>query len=277
MIDTLDKLEKSEFIPVSQNERDDKTVEKSHENDNDDYSALTFKDFCMYEKFVEFVNQFIYSKMFLGTPHAKKAFLITIPSLFLSLFTGVLVIPSFATFIFNETGSSLSENDSTILVSIITLAANLVTLNIIERFNRRTLYILSSICTTISYFLFAIYGIFLKGQPGLEWTNWMPLFCFASIVFFSWLGLIPIPYIINLEISPKRIRQTCIAIVISIIWTVGFVYGLIFYTFVEVYGLYTCMIILGIFSLLTALFAIFKVPETKNLSYAEIRDLITKQ
>lgn len=211
-----------------------------------------------------------------GTPHARRAFAITIPSLFLSLFTGVLSIPSFTTFIFNETGSSLSEKDSAILVSIITLAANLVTLNIIERFNRRTLYIWSSVLTMLSYFLFAVYGFFLKGQPELEWMNWMPLFCFASIVFFSWLGIAPIPYIINIELSPNKIRQTCIAMVISIIWAVLFVYGIIFYTFVELFGLYTCMIILGLFSLLTALFAFFFVPETRGKSYEEIRDLIVK-
>lgn len=211
-----------------------------------------------------------------GTPHAKRAFAITIPSLFLSLFTGVLIVPFFATFIFYETGSSLSEKDSSILVSIITLAANLVTLNIIERFDRRTLYIWSSICTMLSYFLFANYGFFLKDQPGLEWMNWMPLFCFACIVFFSWLGIVPIPYLINIEISPNKIRQTCIAMVISIIWTVLFVYGIVFYTFVDMFGLYTCMIILSLFCLLTALFAIFFVPETRGKSYEEIRALIVK-
>lgn len=211
-----------------------------------------------------------------GTPHAKRAFAITIPNLFLSLFTGVLSIPSFVTFMFNETGSSLSEKNSSILVSIVTLAANLVTLNIIERFNRRTLYIWSSICTMLSYLLFAVYGFFLKGQPGLEWLDWMPLFCFGSIVFCSWLGIVPIPYLLNIELAPKKIRQTCIALVISIIWTVLFVYGIIFYSIVELFGLYMCMVILGLFSFLTALFAIFFVPETRGKSYEEIRDLLIK-
>lgn len=45
----IDNLEKSEFIPVSPNERDIKIVEKSNDSDNDDddYSALTIQDFCM--------------------------------------------------------------------------------------------------------------------------------------------------------------------------------------------------------------------------------------
>lgn len=116
----------------------------------------------------------------------------------------------------------------------------------------------------------------MKGQPGLEWLDWMPLFCFGSIVFCSWLGIVPIPYLLNIELAPKKIRQTCIALVISIIWTVLFVYGIIFYSIVELFGLYMCMVILGLFSFLTALFAIFFVPETRGKSYEEIRDLLIK-
>lgn len=196
------------------------------------------------------------------------------PCLFLSLLTGVLSIPNFTTAIFNESGSSLSENDSAILVAIITLAANLLTLNIIERFNRRTLYILSSVCTMLGYALFAVYGFFLKGQPGLEWLNWMPLFCFASIVFSSWFGIVPIPYIINLELSPKKIRQTCIALNISTNYSLTFVYNIIFYQFVDAFGLYTCMAVLSLFCLLNALFAIRFVPETRGKSYEETREMI---
>lgn len=151
-----------------------------------------------------------------------------------------------------------------------------MTLNIIERFNRRTLLIWSSIFTMLSYLLFAVYGFFLKDQPGLEWLDWMPLLCFGSIVFFSWLGIVPIPYILNIELSPNKIRQTCIALVISIIWTVLFVYGIIFYSMVALFGLYMCMVILSLFCLLTALFTIFFVPETRGKTTEEIRNLLVK-
>lgn len=44
-------MEKSEFIPKSQNEADVKIVGKSSENSDDDHSALTFEDFCMDPKY----------------------------------------------------------------------------------------------------------------------------------------------------------------------------------------------------------------------------------
>lgn len=41
----LDKFEKSKFISASHSEKE---MGKSNDNDSDDdYSALTFKDFCM--------------------------------------------------------------------------------------------------------------------------------------------------------------------------------------------------------------------------------------
>lgn len=48
-IAVLDKLEKSEFISVSSNERDSKVEGKIYDSDSDDHSALTFKDFCMFK------------------------------------------------------------------------------------------------------------------------------------------------------------------------------------------------------------------------------------
>lgn len=64
---------------------------------------------------------------------------------------------------------------------------------------------------------------------------------------------------------------------ISMMWTVLFVYGIVFYTFVEMFGLYICMIVLGMFSLMTALFAIFVVPETRGKTDEEIREMMIKK
>lgn len=157
------------------------------------------------------------------TPHAKRAFFISFTSLALSFLSGTLTILAYVTDIFTRTGSSLTEKNSSLLVSITQIIANLVMLNIVERFNRRvfllfvfisanlycnkktfflqTLYIWSSVLTTASYIMFGVYCLFWFKNPALEW---MPPFCFACIVYFSCMGLLPIPYIITTEIFPKK-------------------------------------------------------------------------
>lgn len=176
-------------------------------------------------------NQMIIVNLFLGTPHAKNAFFISFTSLTLSFLTGAFTIVGFATYIFKETGSSLSEKDSSILVSITLLTGNLIFLNIVERINRRvfssmifiamelklkqfaifqTLYITSSVLTMAAYFLFSAYGYFWLKQPGYEW---MPPFCFACIVYCSCMGLSPIPFILSFEIYPKKVHDNFLTFV----------------------------------------------------------------
>lgn len=104
--------------------------------------------------------------------------------------------------------------------------------------------------------------------------EWMPPFCFACIVFFSCMGLLPIPYIITIEIFPKKIRQPCLALAVSMMWIVLFVLGSIFPIFLEKFGLFSCMLTLALISSLNALFGMFFIPETRGRSYEEIMDLL---
>ena len=66
---------------------------------------------------------------------AKKAFFITYA--FLVLNSALWMCPMFVTLIFSKTGSTLSEKNSSLIVSITMLITNLVFLNCVERFNRK--------------------------------------------------------------------------------------------------------------------------------------------
>lgn len=65
----------------------------------------------------------------------------------------------------------------------------------------QVLYISSSILTAICFGLFAIYSVLWLKQPEYEW---MAPLLFAAIIFFSCMGLLPIPYIMVYEIFPKE-------------------------------------------------------------------------
>lgn len=111
------------------------------------------------------------------------------------------------------------------------------------------------------------------------WMNdsqyeWMPTTFFACIVYFSWMGQIPIPFIITTEIFPKKIRQTALALAISMFWIILFILGSVFPIFLETYGLFICMITLGIMSALNIIFGILFIPETRGKSYDEIMELM---
>lgn len=71
------------------------------------------------------------------TPEAKKAFFISFIAIMLSFFSGIWILLSYITDVFNETGSALSEKNSSILVSIAPLITNMMFLSLVERFNRK--------------------------------------------------------------------------------------------------------------------------------------------
>lgn len=66
---------------------------------------------------------------------AKKAFFLNYS--FLILNSPLWILPVFVTYIFSKTGSTLSEKNSSLLVSITMLITNLVFLNCVERFSRK--------------------------------------------------------------------------------------------------------------------------------------------
>lgn len=72
-----------------------------------------------------------------GSKHARKAFFISFTSMFLSIVCGTLLILSYVTDIFSKTGSPLSANTSSLLISVTLVVGNIVFLNIVERFNRK--------------------------------------------------------------------------------------------------------------------------------------------
>lgn len=66
----------------------------------------------------------------------------------------------------------------------------------------QTLLIISSIVTAISYFMFGFYCIFFAHTPGLDWV---PPFFLTAITFSGCMGVIPIPYIMTIEILPSKV------------------------------------------------------------------------
>lgn len=161
----------------------------------------------------------------------------------------------------------------------------------------QTLYIWSSFLTTASYLLFGVYCWFWLKNPAFDW---MPPFCFACIIYFSCMGLLPIPYIVTIEIFPKKIRSICLALAMTCMWVIlfalgmkriwlhlifiesiiklkcDFASGMLLPTFLETVGLFIFMISLSAMSLLNALFGIFCIPETRGKSFEEITEMLNR-
>lgn len=169
-------------------------------------------------------------------------------------------------------------------------------------FKTKSLFIGSSIVTAAGYFAFAIYCYFWLHHPEFKW---MPLLCFAWIVFFSSFGLMAIPYTLAAEIFPVKvlklkqwtivlfiecelnqlmsivslhlqIRGACISIALCLMWTIIYVYETIFPNLINCMGLSGCMTMFGVMSVLCTIFGIIFIPNTRGKSHEEIMQILAK-
>lgn len=124
--------------------------------------------------------------------------------------------------IFEKTGSTMSEKTSSQLIAFVQLTTNLIFSFIVDRFNRRvmnsiqlnkrkfnrnhlqTLFVSSSIMTAAAFCFFGTHSLMWANTPHLEWV---PPFCFSLIIFVGSVGIVPIPYILTMEIFPQKVKQ----------------------------------------------------------------------
>lgn len=140
--------------------------------------------------------------------------------------------------------------------------------------------------------MFGLYCVFYSNTPGWDW---LPPFFLATITFSGCMGVLPIPYIVTIEILPPKvcnvvwlfstagsiictvyfqIRSTCLAFIISIAWLLLFAVGSIFPFVQAEYGLHTCLFIFGSSSSLLAAYTYYFMPETLGKSSEEIMEIL---
>ena len=118
-------------------------VLKEKQQKSEDTFKLTYDDFC---KLIIFTNvrlfiafAFIISNIyiFIVSKGPRKAFLIVLFVFTLNEFTGCAILINYTTTIFAESGSTLSEESSAIIVAIIQLVGTYVSTLLVDRSGRK--------------------------------------------------------------------------------------------------------------------------------------------
>lgn len=180
------------------------------------------------------------------TRHAKRAFFISFTSLILCYLTCSYIISFYVTDIFNRTGSSFSEKASSIVISVVTLSANIVFAAIVERVNRKV----CDNCTNIRAFLIRLSLIcrhfmrFLRYWQRLAFfhsvftvccglnspnTNGSQRFALHASSFPVLWGLLPL--LISLLLKYSRKRYQCVSLLCSVQCNLNHLNGIIFLFF----------------------------------------------
>lgn len=189
------------------------------------------------------------------------------------MISGIGTSINFATDIFNETGGSFDPIDGTITITVVQVVANAIVFKIVDRFNRRPLYAITSFFTMIAFIWFALYAHFFKNNPAYEWMGVASL---GLSIFIGCLGLYPVPYIVCVEIIPRKVQIFGMTAIMTWMMLCIFVTNTAFPFLKDLYGLPVIFVGFAVLTLINMFFAIFGLPETRGKSNAEIMKILEK-
>ncbi|XP_040284160.1 solute carrier family 2, facilitated glucose transporter member 2 [Bufo bufo] len=199
------------------------------------------------------------------SPNYRQPLLVSLVLHMSQQFSGINGIFYYSTSIFSKSGISQPVY-ATIGVGVVNTVFTIVSVFLVEKAGRRSLYLIGlsgmCICAIIMTIALALLHI----------HAWMSYLCMVAIflfVIFFEVGPGPIPWFIVAELFSQGPRPAAMAISGFCNWTCNFIIGMCFQYIAEACGPYV-FIIFAVLLFGFTIFTYFKVPETKGKSFEEI-------
>ncbi|KAK7069721.1 hypothetical protein SK128_004718 [Halocaridina rubra] len=211
----------------------------------------------------------------LNRPYILRPLLISLGLMFFQQLCGVNAILFNANTIFRDSGSSLGDNASSVIVaatqSISTLCASII----MDKAGRRILLLFSSAVMTVS--LVAVGAYFFVKEKNEEYATgtlgWLPLTGLVVFMIAFSIAYGPIPWLMMGELFPRDAREIAGSIASSTNWGLSFIVTLGFGPLQDVIGSYSVYWIFASVCVLSFFFCLYYVPETKGRTLEEITQL----
>jgi len=206
-------------------------------------------------------------------PWALKPILTSIGLMVFTQLCGVNAAQFNAVDIFRTSGIAISGVICAVILNSSQFLTTLAATFVIERSGRRVLFLASQLTCGVSMFVLGAYFYIKQTDEETAATiTWLPLV--SLIVFNSGFafGSGPIPWIMNVELVPSKVKGFGVSLAALINWFLAFVVSK---TFVNIETGLTkagTFWLFGCFGVLGVLFSIFLLPETKGKTPEEIQD-----
>jgi SP family arabinose:H+ symporter-like MFS transporter len=179
-------------------------------------------------------------------------------------FSGINSIMYYAPEIFKAAGAGTdSAFAQTVIVGVMNLVFTFVAIWLVDRAGRKPLLVAGTLVQVIS--LASVGYMFQTGQSGAMVLASILVFVAAFAVAMG-----PIPWIINSEIFPTKLRGRAMSLAIFCLWAADWVVTQTFPMLRESIGAARTFWVYAVCSLLSTLFVLLLVPETKGRTLEEI-------
>ncbi len=172
-------------------------------------------------------------------------------------------------------GSEIGGVVSTVGIGVVFVLATIVTLLIVDKFKRRTLFMSGSIGMGTSLFLVGL--IYPAAQADYTWATWTVFFLICLYVIFYAYSWAAVTWIVVGELFPSHIRGLATGIATAVNWFGNILVALFFPVLLETVGLSVIFFGFAAICVVGFLFAKYLLYETKGKSLEEIETYLYKR
>ncbi|KAF6199929.1 hypothetical protein GE061_006227 [Apolygus lucorum] len=209
---------------------------------------------------------------------SKIALIVGFLGYFLQTASGIHAVVNYAGIIFEEAGSPLSADDSSIVTAVLNLAASFVNLFLIDIFGRKILLYISFIGGSISLAVLSVF-LYINERTEMDASHfgWIPIASLSIFIFTYGIGLASVPGILLNELTPTKVKAVLVSFVmiICLIFVLGIVQTFPFVD--DNFGLYTCFAVPAACNVMGLFYTAFLVPETRGKSLTVIADELNRK
>ncbi|KAG7201269.1 hypothetical protein KM043_004048 [Ampulex compressa] len=203
-----------------------------------------------------------------------KALLYTCALVSFQQLTGVNVVLFYMTDIFKSAGTSLDPAISTIIVGVVQMLASCVTPLVVDRLGRRMLLVLSGVGAAVSCGALGLYYYLkqVEGSSVVDSISWLPVLSLVVFISTYSVGWGPLPWAVMGEMFSSTVKAKASGITVCVCWFLAFLITKYSSAIQINFGNYTSFWFFGICCVVSVLFTILLLPETKGKTLQQIQD-----
>ncbi|CAK9807811.1 Facilitated trehalose transporter Tret1 [Anthophora quadrimaculata] len=191
--------------------------------------------------------------------------------MFAQQFSGIDAIIFYCETIFKQTGVDMDPLLQMMIVAIVQVIAGIIAVILIDQLGRKVLLIISFSVMTLCLVCLGFFFILKKNNPdAAENLFWLPLVSACVYILAFCIGAGPIPWAYMSEIFPTKLKGTASSAASLFNWMVAFIVTVSFSSMIHAIGIAASFFIFGIVCVLSIVFVIFCVIETRGKTFTEI-------
>lgn len=200
-------------------------------------------------------------------------FLILIGLFFLQEMSGIYTILFYAVNFFQDANLGFNESLASITIGVMRLGMSIIGALLINKFPRKKLCMTSSIGMALSMLVVGVYSRYYEiFSEETRVFPLLPLVCILFNVFFSMIGMVPVPWIMAGELFPLQVRSIMSGVVICMAQIFIFTSVKIYPDLKESLGFGGTVFVFFTTSVIAVFYSRFILPETRNKSLTEIEN-----